>query len=619
MNIPKVIIQTSKLRPPKYIIELIKSKSEGWEYKHFTDEDIIEFMDNNPIEEFPKCPEIFHSFKMGQHKADFFRYYYLYIKGGVYVDSDLIIDVNIDTIIENYSFITVESMFKNSMFNGFIGSAPKHIILYQALKDAYFIDKEKLNNDYFLICKNLYNIVDNYIKLKDHFITDKTINTKPDHKILTEEKLNSDIAVSKDGDTIVLSHYYSKKINIESLVPIKEKKIKSVSKTKIGITFHLPDSLFSNGNNQNALYFGELLLNIGYDCYFIIEKMEKVNDQVRKNFFYSDKFKLAKYNEIFYDDYDIIFTFGFDIPIENVKILKYMKTKIVKYLCGNKYFMDSEKILYDQHKSSKDINYIRKSELKDNQKLYDQLWIIPQMINTNKYYYQLLYRSESIEVPFIWSDSSIKLSCLTENIENENELLYKVKNKENKKIAVFEPNISMMKWCLPALLVCENYYRENKNIGNVYLTNALNMGNNINTFNIDGLNSIVKNLDLFDDKKISIESRHVTLIFMKKHADIAVSHQMENPLNYLYFDLAWMGWPIIHNAHLCRDIGYYYDGFNYEMGGKALSDAILNHDSNIDNYIKSNRKNMDKYLPRNKELQNKYKILIENLFVESKN
>jgi len=92
MNIPKVIIQTSKLRPPKYIIELIKSKSEGWEYKHFTDEDIIEFMDNNPIEEFPKCPEIFHSFKMGQHKADFFRYYYLYIKGGVYVDSDLIID-----------------------------------------------------------------------------------------------------------------------------------------------------------------------------------------------------------------------------------------------------------------------------------------------------------------------------------------------------------------------------------------------------------------------------------------------------------------------------------------------------------------------------------------------
>ena len=97
---------------------------------------------------------------------------------------------------------------------------------------------------------------------------------------------------------------------------------------------------------------------------------------------------------------------------------------------------------------------------------------------------------------------------------------------------------------------------------------------------------------------------------MNKYADIAVSHQWENPLNYLYFDLAWMGWPIIHNAHLCKDVGYYYEGFNYEEGGRVLSDAILNHDQNHNEYLVKNREAIDRYLPTNKILQEKYIDLI---------
>jgi hypothetical protein len=131
---------------------------------------------------------------------------------------------------------------------------------------------------------------------------------------------------------------------------------------------------------------------------------------------------------------------------------------------------------------------------------------------------------------------------------------------------------------------------------------------------MDALNKIVKSLDLFIDKKISIETRYNTLDFMKNHADIAVSHQLENPLNYLYLDLAWMGWPIIHNAHLCKDIGYYYEGFDYKVGGEILNEVILTHDLNIDEYLNKNRKIIDRYLPTNEGLQNKYIKLIENLF-----
>ena len=101
---------------------------------------------------------------------------------------------------------------------------------------------------------------------------------------------------------------------------------------------------------------------------------------------------------------------------------------------------------------------------------------------------------------------------------------------------------------------------------------------------------------------------------MSKHCDVAISHQWENPLNYLYLDIAWMGWSILHNTHLCKDFGYYYDGFNYTEASEILNSILINHTSNINEYIKKNRKIIDGYLPTNKLLQNNYKNLITNIF-----
>jgi hypothetical protein len=123
---------------------------------------------------------------------------------------------------------------------------------------------------------------------------------------------------------------------------------------------------------------------------------------------------------------------------------------------------------------------------------------------------------------------------------------------------------------------------------------------------------LVKSTDLFNDKKISVENRYNTLIFMMKYADIAVSHQWQNPLNYLYLDLAWMGWPIVHNAHLCKDIGYYYEDFDYKMGGDVLSEAVKNHDNDKE-YLERQRALIDRYLPSNKALQDAYRKLISDL------
>jgi hypothetical protein len=76
-----------------------------------------------------------------------------------------------------------------------------------------------------------------------------------------------------------------------------------------------------------------------------------------------------------------------------------------------------------------------------------------------------------------------------------------------------------------------------------------------------------------------------------------------------------MGWPILHNAYLCKDIGYYYSDFNYDEASEKLNEIINNHHANKLEYMKENRKIIENYLPTNVELQNKYKNMIENLFV----
>jgi hypothetical protein len=374
---------------------------------------------------------------------------------------------------------------------------------------------------------------------------------------------------------------------------------------KVGITFDPPDSplnMFNNGIRQNALFFNELLLNIGYDSYLIVSdsKIDKVDSLYGSN---GDRYKFTKMSEIVDSKFDVVFQFGVDISVDILLKLRGV-SKLIQYNCGNEYIYDTEHALFG--KGTKSNQYTTLSEYHP---IFDQIWSIPQMSNTNLYYWKTLYRCESIEVPFIWSPLAIN--------QYENDYInsglgnLKYRNKgESKSLAIFEPNLNVFKWSFPALLVCENAYRIIPNkILHTFVTNT------VGKFNIDFFNDIVKPLDIYKDKKMSIESRYNTLYFMATHADVAVSHQWENPLNYLYLDLAWMGWPIVHNAHLCKDVGYYYDGFNYEEGGNILLDVINNHDKNADEYLKRNREVIDRYLPTNKKLQDSYKVLIDNLFI----
>lgn len=156
MKIPKILLQTSLQKQPVYVLELIKIFFSGWSYQHFTDQEIIQYFINHPEPEFPFIINKFHEMRFGAHKADLFRYYFLYQNGGVFLDSDAMIECPIDSIVRDYELFSVKSYIDNTVFQGFIGCTPRHPVLYEALKDVYTINVLQLTNDYHLLTQNMF-------------------------------------------------------------------------------------------------------------------------------------------------------------------------------------------------------------------------------------------------------------------------------------------------------------------------------------------------------------------------------------------------------------------------------------------------------------------------------
>lgn len=159
--IPKILLQTSKEKLEQYVLDTNTDFFHDWQYLHFVDSEIIEFFENNPLKEFPDIIEVFNSIKIGEYKADLFRYYFLYLNGGVFVDSDLELKIDLNYYNENFNYFTVQSapLNKTCYFQGLLGAAPKNKIVYEALQDAYLTFKENRKIEFYVeLCQRFKSI-----------------------------------------------------------------------------------------------------------------------------------------------------------------------------------------------------------------------------------------------------------------------------------------------------------------------------------------------------------------------------------------------------------------------------------------------------------------------------
>jgi hypothetical protein len=377
---------------------------------------------------------------------------------------------------------------------------------------------------------------------------------------------------------------------------------------KIGITLALKsysESIWTNGMKQNVLMLSHLLKNSTNNYEVCILNSVKVE---------GDNLTKANYLEdldiYFFDDkymeMDLIIMMG--AQIHESKILKFKEDpnkRYVAYKCGNNYILNTEKVLFGENQK----NYI------EYETTFDEVWYIPQQHETNFGFFKTVYRTEAVMVPFIWHHKFL-LESVKEIERSHSEGKYKkgykyVPNKERKTIGIMEPNINVVKYALIPSLVVEECYRGEigkEKINSLMITNAEKLKTNHEFM------GIVKTFDLYKDKRVSGEARYQTAFILTQHLDVLVCHQVLNPLNYLYMDAAFLGYPVLHNAPLCEDLGYYYEGSDTVGGAKQLDYILSEHDNNLVEYHERNDKVLQRYHADNEVLVETYDKMIYNLF-----
>lgn len=235
---------------------------------------------------------------------------------------------------------------------------------------------------------------------------------------------------------------------------------------------------------------------------------------------------------------------------------------------------------------------------------FDAVWITPQHWRMCRGHAQMVRSPTVREVPHIWSPYSIN----TAMIRAGRPAYWRPRDGAPARIGVFEPNVNSIKtFHIPLFSAEEAYRKQPDRIASVLLFNAIHLRDNNHAL------SIRDALDLGRDKKLFFESRHPVPHVMGKHIDLVVTHQWENNLNYLYWDILYLGWPLIHNSDAIRDAGYHYEDFNPASGGDAILAAIEGHDANIDDHRRRAADVLWRFNPENPEVLSAYARLVEDV------
>jgi Protein of unknown function (DUF2827) len=151
-------------------------------------------------------------------------------------------------------------------------------------------------------------------------------------------------------------------------------------------------------------------------------------------------------------------------------------------------------------------------------------------------------------------------------------------NIEKKRITIFEPNLNVVKSYHYPVLVCEAAYRQDPTlIKSVFVTNTEYIQKDV-TFQ-----NFMCNTDIGQKGIASIENRYPIAHFLALYTDVVVTHQWENQLNNLYFDVLYGNYPLIHNSEMLKG-GYYYPSFDAAKGADVLLDVLAHHDQHLEAY-----------------------------------
>jgi hypothetical protein len=212
--IPKVLMQcitSPNGNVDASVVKQMKSRlGEGWEHQIFLLEDILRFFIEHPLEWCPDITQRFLDIQSFSHRSDLFRYYWLYHNGGVYLDNDAMLQVNIAEFVgDRYYFVSAFGIDMGAMCNGYLAAIPRHPLIEEVLHCAYNTDPDLLTREYHTNVRTLYQ---KFHDMKYHLEPYRT-------KIYRETRYQDEITTFEDGvykcvdeyDNTLIMHYQKSK------------------------------------------------------------------------------------------------------------------------------------------------------------------------------------------------------------------------------------------------------------------------------------------------------------------------------------------------------------------------------------------------------------------------
>lgn len=385
---------------------------------------------------------------------------------------------------------------------------------------------------------------------------------------------------------------------------------------RIGITIKLnPEaSLFQNGLGQNAMFLYTLLEKVEtVDKISLINFNTKVSSEGIAEIDYLKGYNVVNWSDAI-DNLDVLITIGMMPSDPDLRYFKNKKnTRIVGYKGGNNLVLATEDLLFSSKWPEREHDVPKAIAYPTNKGVYDEIWMVPQQEYHNKDYFEITYGCPAFTVPFIWSPMFIE-NAVAENkqIDPNFKILFSEKEFEQWRVASMEPNTSVLKNMMPILHSMEWAYTQEKELFKMFnITNASKFRDH------PILMTIASSLQMQRDKKLGFDPRWTVVSLLGNFAEMIISHQWGNPLNYAYLDVVYFGYPLVHNAHLCQDIGYYYSDFNLKDGGDLIVKAAKTHKDNK-GYMEEQRKIISRYTIENQNIIDQYKNLLDGLYDESK-
>ncbi len=343
----------------------------------------------------------------------------------------------------------------------------------------------------------------------------------------------------------------------------------------IGLTYYLykgARSIWANGGHQNAVFLQRLLERCpGVDR--VIPLNGGDGETAPAGMMFDGLGLEFKRFEAVSDQIDVLIECGAQIPAWQAAIVHERGGKVIGYRFGNHFILDGEKLIHGKGDSEV-----------FNGTQFDAIWTLPQHMATNASYWEAVYRAPVRCMPHIW-DPLFVAKCVAAFAPGVH-FGYAPPHATRRRIAVYEPNIDLVKLCHVPMLAVDLLYRERPE-----LVECLEVTNAIQLVEQRTFKSFATKLDI--NRAMHAEGGHVCRFharynipwFQATHADIMLAWQWENALNYAYYEALYGHYPLVHNSDLLPEgVGYRYHGFDAHDGARALREAITTHDARLAEY-----------------------------------